>query len=450
MSDASLRDRLRRTAERRPVVSPLDSLEESFVGSVRGDAPLRERLKGLIDAVSARAASRPRPTLQDVAPGEVVENALGAFYRLEHRIPLDAFHGDVPLTRLRLASPDSVEILAGEPGLPGFDLCRAVFLDTETTGLAGGAGTAAFLIGLGFVEDQSFVVRQYFMRDYNEEPAMLHALAADVAHFRHLVTYNGKMFDMPLLDARFRLNRARFSLSSDAAHLDLLHPARRLWKLRLESCRLQALESALLGVRRTGDIPGEEIPQVYFRYVRNRDPRAIGRIFEHNKTDIVSLAALAALACQWVQDGEAGGPNPCDDARDAFSLGRVLERAQRVGRAQSAYRRALSIGDGPLRVAALLRLASQARRSGDHESAATLWEQGARAGDCAAFRALAIHHERRRRDAAAALRVVDAALLALRNGREPCCRRVLLEMERRRVRLRARLDRRGTVQLSSP
>jgi hypothetical protein len=96
-----------------------------------------------------------------------------------------------------------------------------------------------------------------------------------------------------------------------------------------------------------------------------------------------------------------------------------------------------------------LRLASQARRSGDYESAATLCEQGARAGDCAAFRALAIHHERRRRDSPAALRVVDAALLALRGGREPCCRRVLVEMERRRVRLQARIDRRGTVQLSS-
>ena len=446
MSDASLRDRLRRTA--RPVVSPLDSLEERCVGRVSDEAPLRERLQALMEAAAARVVSRPRTALQDVAPGEVVENAHGTFYRLEHRMALDAFHGHVPLTRLRLADPDSVEIVAGEPGFEGFALDRAVFLDTETTGLAGGAGTAAFLIGLGFVEDQTFVVRQYFMRDYNEEPAMLHALAADVARFRHLVTYNGKMFDMPLLDARFRLNRARFALSGDAAHLDLLHPARRLWKLRLESCRLQALESALLGVRRTGDIPGEEIPQVYFRYVRNRDPRAIGRIFEHNKTDIVSLAALAALACQWVQEGEAG-LCPGDDARDVYSLGRVLERAQRVERAQSAYRKALSIGEGPLRIAALLRLASQARRSGDYESAATLWEEGARAGDCAAFRALAIHHERRRRDASAALRVVEAALLALRGERDPCCRRVVAEMGRRRVRLQARLARREAAQLSS-
>lgn len=453
-----LRDRLERL--RRPLLEPepehlppepvpgdplrgLSRLEQRLLGGAADGLSLKQRLERIV-AVTTTAADRaarvpPRvPELADVAPGRVVANPCGEFYRLEHRAHLDSFHGHVPLARLRLAAAESIEILAAEPELAGFELAGAAFLDTETTGLAGGAGTAAFLIGLGFVDGERFVVRQYFMRDYNEEPAMLTALAQDLAGFDRLVTFNGKLFDVPLLESRFRLNRARFPLSG-APHLDLLHPARRLWKLRLDSCRLQALESALLGVSRRGDIPGEEIPHAYFRYVRNRDPRAIGRIFEHNRVDIVSLAALAALACQWVDEGRS------EDARDAFSLARVFERAHRFERSQQEYRRALAMGPGALRAPALLRLAAHAKRDGDGASATRLWEEAARLGECAAFRELAVHHERRRRDTRAALRVVEAALVALGPREERCCRRALLEFERRRLRLRARLRRAGAA-----
>jgi tetratricopeptide (TPR) repeat protein len=279
------------------------------------------------------------------------------------------------------------------------------------------------------------------MRDYNEEAAMLEALSEALAGFEHVVTYNGKMFDLPLLEARFRLNRVRFPLA-DVLHLDLLHPARRLWKLRLESCRLQSLEGALLGVARRGDIPGEEIPRAYFRYLRSRDPGAVGRIFEHNRVDIVSLAALLTLACQWIEEARA------EDARDVYSLARVLERAQRYERSQAEYRRALALDPGPLRAPALMRLAAHARRAGDASQAARLWEEAAREGECTAFRELAVHHERRRRDAAAALRVVDAALAALAGRELPCCRRARREFERRRLRLAARLRRAAEAQAS--
>src|SRR5258708_25792437 len=136
------------------------------------------------------------------------------------------------------------------------------------------------------------------MRDYHEEASLLHGLAADLRRFSHLVTFNGKMFDLPLLDARYRLNRARFPLT-EAPHLDLLHPARRLWKARLESCRLQSLERELLGLHREDDIPGEEIPHASFGYVRRRDARATARVGGHNRQDILSLPPLSTLACQW-------------------------------------------------------------------------------------------------------------------------------------------------------
>lgn len=419
----------------------LQDLERETLGAAPEGLSLKARLERLIAATATGAARRSSgPSLQEVAPGRVVTNEQGQFYTIEHDVHLDHFHGDIPLARLRAVSSDSIEILAGEPELAEFDVGRAVFLDTETTGLAGGAGTAAFLIGTGFLDGERFVVRQYFMRDYNEEPAMLEAFSRDVARFDHVVTFNGKLFDVPLLEARFRLNRARLPLSH-AAHFDLLHPARRLWKLRLESCRLQALEDALLGVVRRGDIPGEEIPGAYFRYVRSRDPRALGRIFEHNRVDIVSLAALLAVACQWVEERRA------EDARDVFSLARVLERARRYERSQAEYQRALELGPGPLRAPALMRLAAHARRAGDAAGAAGLWEEAARAGECTAFRELAVYHERIRRDAAAALRVVDAALAALRGLPSRCCQRALLEFERRRLRLGARLQRATALSL---
>jgi uncharacterized protein YprB with RNaseH-like and TPR domain len=438
----NLRDRLERLRrEPPPGLDALPALEREVIGESGDGLSLKQRLERLVGAATSPAPRRPRPALEAVAPGRVVSTGRGEFYMLEHALHLDCFHGDVPLARLRALPPESLEILMGEPAFAGLDAARTVFLDTETTGLAGGAGTAAFLIGTGFLDGDRFVVRQYFMRDYNEEAAMLEALAQALLGFEHVVTYNGKMFDLPLLEARFRLNRVRFPLAA-ASHLDLLHPARRLWKLRLESCRLQSLESALLGVSRRGDIPGEEIPRAYFRYVRSRDPAAVGRIFEHNRVDIVSLAALLTLACQWIDEARA------EDARDVFSLARVLERAQRYERSQTEYRRALRLDPGPLRAPALMRLAAHAKRDGDASGAALLWEEAAREGDCAAFRELAVHHERRRRDASAALRVVEAALFALAGRERPCCRRASREFERRRLRLHARQRRAAAAQAS--
>src|SRR4029453_12755065 len=188
-----------------------------------------------------RTALGPTP-LEELVQGMRIENERGEFFLCETPVHLEIRHGDVPLSRLALLDPKTIPILSGEPELEGFDLTEAVFLDTETTGLAAGAGTAAFLIGVGFVQGSRFVVRQYFMRDYHEEGALLEALAEELKAFRYMVTFNGKMFDIPLLDARFRLNRGRFPLA-ETPHLDLLHPARRLWKLRLDSCRAPALEA---------------------------------------------------------------------------------------------------------------------------------------------------------------------------------------------------------------
>jgi uncharacterized protein YprB with RNaseH-like and TPR domain len=439
---SSLQDRLRRLA--RPVPPPpsgLESLERALVGDDGSGLTLKARLERLVAVAAARSRTvrdpvrvRP-PALEELIQGRRLENERGEFFVVDWETPLESLHGGVPLSRFRTLDPASVGVLSGDVALQDFDLARAAFLDTETTGLAGGTGTAAFLIGLGFVDDDRFRVRQYFMRDYHEEAALLRGLADDLARFRHVVTFNGRTFDLPLLEARYRLNRDRYPLA-DALHLDLLPPARRLWKLRLLSCRLQALEKDLLDLRRRADVPGEEIPRIYFDYVRRRDGRALLRVLEHNRVDVVSLAALAVLACQWVEEGRA------EDPRDVYSLAQVLEQARLFERSEGEYRRVLDGADGPLRVEALWRLALRKRRRGDHTTAAELWSLGAAAGDWRARRALAVHHEHRSRDLSSALAVVDEGLAVLgeltdlSEARVPAgLVRVAADLRRRRHRL---------------
>jgi uncharacterized protein YprB with RNaseH-like and TPR domain len=440
---ASLHDRLRRLRRAAdpppgPEAGGLEALETSLLGGTEGGLTLKQRLERLVAVASRAAAMRERASaprsvaLEELIQGRRVENERGEFFVVETDLHLDGRHGDLSLSRFRSLAPGSVGILTGERELDGFDLGRAVFLDTETTGLAGGTGTAAFLVGVAFLDGDRFRVRQYFMRDYPEEAAMLRGLAEDLRGFKHLVTYNGRTFDAPLLEARYRLNREPYPLA-DWAHLDLLHPARRLWKERLESCRLQFLETELLGVHRYGDVPGADIPRIYFDYVRSRDARALAGVLEHNRLDVLSLAALAVLACDWVHEARA------EDPRDVYCLGRVFERAELYERSDEQYRRVVtSRGADGVRVPSLLRLAARAKRTGDHRVAASLWEEAAEAGDCRALRELAVHHEHRSRDLAAALLAVDRALDRL-NGWED--RHAATDFRRRRDRIRAKLER---------
>jgi uncharacterized protein YprB with RNaseH-like and TPR domain len=439
MSDSGLAQRLRRLrrgGSLAPAGDALSDLEAQLVGEIADGLSLKARLERLV-AVAARRTRGVAPVdypvpLEELIQGRRVLNERGEFFMVEEDVHLETLHGDVPLSRVHAVPTDSVGILNGDEG---FDLREAVFLDTETTGLAGGAGTAAFLIGLGWVEGDRFRLRQYFMRDYHEEPALLRALGEDLARFRHLVTYNGKAFDIPLLESRFRLNRDRYPLS-DAVHLDLVHPARRLWKARLTSCRLQSLEAALLGVRRHGDVPGEEIPRLYFDFVRRRDGRAMARVLQHNRLDVVSLAALTILAGQWVDLALA------EDPRDVYCLARLLERGQRFDRAEAQYRRAIGMGRGRVRVAALLRLAARAKRRGDLAAALPLWEEAGGEGDWLALRELALHHEHRSRDLPAALEAVDRGLDGL-DARDPGTPRATADFHRRRDRLLRKLSRRA-------
>jgi len=256
---------------------------------------LKEKLREL-DRVQPKIATpiptRKSTTLEDLLGG--IEQD-GCFV-VERRFTPDS----IQLGSVHDISPAALAIAGKDERLLALDLARALFLDTETTGLAGGAGTAAFLVGIGRFEEEAFVVRQYFLRQPSEEAAMLKQLQAAVEHSRGLITFNGKSFDIPLLRTRAVLNR--FAIDFDRLpHFDVLHAARRLWKDQFSDCSLGGLESNVLHLRRSQDIPGALIPQIFFDFLRYGDTAQLPEVFAHNRQDLVSMAALLARIAQLVQ-----------------------------------------------------------------------------------------------------------------------------------------------------
>ncbi len=260
-----------------------------------------------------------------LVPGEVVTNERGNFYLVKQEFPLDILQGHVPLGRALDSIPEYIAISAADAELAAFDPRTTLFMDTETTGLAGGTGTVAFLVGAGYFEGDVFRLEQCFMRDYDEEEAMLQYLDRLFARSETVVSYNGKSFDVPLLRTRFITNRARFRLDS-AMHFDLVHAARRFYKLRLRDCSLGNVERTVLGVERHGDIPSAEIPQIWLDYLYSRDAGLLKKVFYHHQMDILSLVALAGWLSQCLETPEGLG---FEHDEDRLSLVRLHFREKR-------------------------------------------------------------------------------------------------------------------------
>jgi len=234
--------------------------------------------------------------------------------------------GSIQVGGIHDISPAALAIAGKDERLLTLDLARALFLDTETTGLAGGSGTAAFLVGVGRFEEEAFVVRQYFLRQPSEEAAMLKQLQAAIEQSRGLVTFNGKSFDIPLLRTRAVLNR--FTIDFDRLpHFDVLHAARRLWKDQFSDCSLGGLENNILYLRRSQDIPGALIPQIFFDFLRYGDASQLPEVFAHNRQDLVSMTALLARIAQLVQhplQRDSGAPITPHELRRVALLYRQL------------------------------------------------------------------------------------------------------------------------------
>jgi len=291
-----------------------------------------------------------------------------------------------------------------------------LFLDLETTGLSGGTGTYAFVIGAGQLTPTGFLFRQFFLRDLAEEGALLNALAPLLERASVLVTYNGKVFDAPVLETRYRLTRLPFALDGKP-HFDLLYPARRLWKLRWGSVRLLDLERNLLGHRREGDIPGELIPQAYFDYLRSGNDNSLQAVFRHNAEDVVTLAALTARLLHLAAAPESASR----DGLELFALARLLERAGQLGRARTLYEQALGDSLPPeADSTARYRLSLLCKRQRDYDRAVRLWQALAKEDpieNLAVYEELAICYEHRLDDPDAATEVTQRALALLgQNG----------------------------------
>lgn len=257
--------------------------------------------------------------LDKTIPGQPVGDGESQFYLVRSEFPLDTHQGCMALGAVLEAIPEHIALAACDPDLEDFDPLKTLFIDTETTGLSGGTGTVAFLVGVGYFTGNVFRLDQCFMRDYDEEEPMLAYLGELFSGYDTVVSYNGKSFDVPLLRTRFIANRMRFPLDA-ASHFDLLHVARRLWKMRIQDCSLSSVERAVLGIERHGDVPSSEIPEIWFAYLRNRDARPLERVFYHHRMDVLSLVALMARLSQCLEAPEGQG---FEHAQDRLSLVRL-------------------------------------------------------------------------------------------------------------------------------
>lgn len=297
---------------------------------------------------------------------------------------------------------------------------RWLFLDTETTGLAGGTGTYPFLVGIAWWDAGGLQVEQFFMRDFSEEHSLLHELAARVAERPVLVTFNGKSFDWPLLENRFTMTRS-IPTPPLSAHLDLLHPARALWKLRLGSVRLVELERRVLDAQRLGwhredDIASALIPQFYFDYLRGGSSEPLVGVVRHNQMDLRGLAALFGKINELLASSDKDRES--FDSLDLFGLSRFLERCGDSDRAQAACSQALDLGlPSEFRPRARRELALLAKRRGDHAAAAALWLElvSDPQDGVLACEQLAIHYARRAKDPARADEFARLGLAKLRH-----------------------------------
>ncbi len=381
---------------------------------------LRERLEGL--SALRVSAEEPRKRRR----GDASLATASRFDLHTHDVPLSARRW---LDSLPGADAQVAALLARGTSAPVPATSEWLFLDLETTGLAGGTGTYAFLIGLGRLTTAGFTVEQFFLRELADEAALLEALAPQLSTAQAVVTYNGKLFDVPVLETRYRLARLRWPYETSPAagaaglkgekpvtHLDLLYPARQMWKVRWGSARLLDLESGLLGYERTEDVPGSLIPQLYFDYLRSGDERPLASVFRHNVEDVVTLAALTARLLELAAQPEAAA-----DSLEQFALGRLFERAREFDRARMLYEQAL--GDSPpeeIASAVRYRLALLCKRQRDYRRALALWQELAQADSAGAdgttlavYEELAICYEHRLDDPEAAAEVTQRALAQL-------------------------------------
>ena len=387
------------------------------IGSPHNSA-VADKLKSL--GVKVGAAHLAPPTkeshyeIDSVVSGVFRPTQTGDVFVAEQTFDQEYLHGLSPLL-----SPLPLSMISrwsGDARLLDLPISRFAFLDTETSGLSGGTGTYAFLVGVARFVDGRLSLQQFFMRDPAEEPALLEGLANFLAPCDALVTFNGKAFDAPLLTTRYSMHRIPIPYKG-YSHLDLLPLARRLWRDRLPSRALKYLEENILGLKRsTEEVPGYEIPWLYFDYLRTGDARPLAGVFYHNAMDVVAMAALLSHMNNMLETPYQGH---VQHGLDFISLGKLFEDLGHLDEAARLFERGLEsnpsldskdfLTESDFSLA-VKRLSSLQKKRGDLNEAIRLWEDAARRGHLYAYIELAKYHEHKSRDIKSALKWTKSAL----------------------------------------
>jgi uncharacterized protein YprB with RNaseH-like and TPR domain len=393
-----------------------------------------ERLIALTDKGRGQAVrTEERPAAKkNREPVQVFENgyALGARY------------GQIPIAMgLQVPGP-ILSFLSREVEFAGLDLSSAVFLDLETTGLAGGTGTVPFLVGLAYYRDEQFKVTQFFLNEMAEEDRLIRELSQFIQDmgFKSIITYNGKAFDMPLVETRFALHRTPCPLRG-LPHLDFLFSARSLWKHKYDSCRLFHLAQQIVQAERSEDIPGAEIPLRYFQYIRSGDFSLIDPILYHNQEDLLSLLGVVVAGAVLVERNREAAEKGEGDPMDLYGVAKLFERAGDTARSAALLEQALAGGRGlsaEVSLVARKKLSHHFKKKKDWDKALPFWQEMAAGDEVDCFRELAMYFEHTAKDYGEAMRVATEGW-ALSKGKSPAAEK---DFEKRIARLKLKAAKR--------
>ena len=357
----------------------------------------------------------------------------------ENSYVLGACYGQIPIS-MGLQIPGHIlSFLSREGEFAELDLSSAVFLDLETTGLAGGTGTVPFLVGLAYYRDERFNVTQFFLNEMAEEDRLVRELGQFVKDmgFKSIVTYNGKAFDMPLVETRFAMHRTPCPLRG-LPHLDFLFSARSLWKHKYDSCRLFNLAQQIVQAERSEDIPGGEIPLRYFQYIRSGDFSLIDPILYHNQEDLLSLLGVVVAGAVLVERNRDAAARGEDDAMDLYGVAKLFERAGDAATSAALLEKALAGGRGltaEVTHHARKKLSHYFKKNKDWDRALVFWQEMAGGEEVDCFRELSMYFEHTAKDYMEAIRVATEGW-ALAKGKSSAAER---DFEKRIARIKGKI-----------